>query len=291
MEKFVALDFETSNYNFSSICQIGIVCFENGNITNAISQLIDPEDYFEGYHVRIHNIKPEDVKGKPTFNEYYPELKTIIENNIIVHHQPFDKSAFDQVCVKYSIEPPLCYWVDNARIVRRIWPERSQKGYGLKDIANMLDITFNHHDALEDARTAGLIFLEACKIKGYCMDDMITNVYEKSRYNHSSSHPQKITGDVLKPDFNKVTDKENPFYGKKVVISGTYTQWPDRKILAELMKNLGADIDTTVTDKTDFLIAGEGAGPSKIQKMKRNIEKGKNAAILTEAMLLKILNG
>ncbi len=46
-------------------------------------------------------------------------------------------------------------------IARRCWPGRT--GYGLKPTAEALDISFRHHDALEDARACALIALAAAK--------------------------------------------------------------------------------------------------------------------------------
>ncbi len=291
MERFIALDFETANYDYSSICQIGMVFFENGKITKSINQLIDPEDYFDGYHISIHGIRPEDIEGKPTFAEYYPKFFKLIDNHIILHHQPFDRSAFEQACAKYSLEPPYCFWLDNAKIVRRTWLDRSRKGYGLKEVAQMLNFSFNHHDAVEDARVTGLIFLEACKCKGMDIDGMITNVYDSGITETPKTHPQRITGNLLKPDTENVENKDNPFFGKKVVISGTYNIWPDRKDLAMLLKNLGADIDSGVTERTNILIAGEGVGPSKLNKMIANINEGRNAIILQEKDVIEKLKG
>ena len=101
----------------------------------------------------------------------------------------------------------------------------------------------------------------------------------------------KISSDLLKPDFEHVKDKENYFYGKKVVISGIYDNWPDRNELAMTIKDLGADIDTSVTKRTNILIAGDGVGPSKLSKMIANINEGREAVILNETDVVGILNG
>lgn len=56
------------------------------------------------------------------------------------------------------------------------------------------------------------------------------------------------------------------------------------------MKKLGADVDTNISGKTNFLLAGEEVGSSKLKKMHDNIQSGKEAQILTESELLIILN-
>ena len=95
---------------------------------------------------------------------------------------------------------------------------------------------------------------------------------------------------MLTPDFENVENKDNPFYKKKVVISGTYENWPDRNDLASIIKSMGADIDTNVTVKTNILIAGAGVGPKKLEKMQANIDAGKDAVIYNEIDIIHILS-
>lgn len=65
-------------------------------------------------------------------------------------------------------------------------------------------------------------------------------------------------------------DTSHFFYGKKVVISGEFDEFPVRPELAEYLWNIGADVDTSVSQKTDFLFCGSGVGPSKLQAAKAN---------------------
>ena len=62
----------------------------------------------------------------------------------------------------------------------------------------------------------------------------------------------------------KSETKESPFTGKTVVLTGTL-QTMGRKEAAELLKGLGASVSSSVSKKTDLLIAGENAG-SKLEK-------------------------
>lgn len=43
---FVAIDVETANPDMSSICQIGVAVYQNGQIIEEWKTYIDPEDYF-----------------------------------------------------------------------------------------------------------------------------------------------------------------------------------------------------------------------------------------------------
>jgi len=46
-EKFVAIDFETANADLASICQVGVVTFEEGRVVESWGSLINPLDYFD----------------------------------------------------------------------------------------------------------------------------------------------------------------------------------------------------------------------------------------------------
>ncbi len=286
---FVAIDFETANSNYSSICQIGLVFFEKGKIVKEESQLINPETHFDGMNINIHGITPEKVEGSPSFTEFYPELFNRINEQVVIHHQPFDHSAYCQACELHGLEESNTYWLNNAAVVRRVWEQFRTKGYGLKNVAKYLGIKFKHHDACEDARAAGLIFVEACRISGKSIEQWGTDV-EKHRIKKPKTGPSKqdISGELLKP-LKNVENSNNSFFGKKVVISGTYTSWPDRKDLANILRKLGADIDKTVGVNTNILCAGAGVGPSKMKKMQKNIDNDKDAQIIKEDEILKML--
>ena len=58
--------------------------------------------------------------------------------------------------------------------------------------------------------------------------------------------------------------KPAPLAGKTLVVTGSFSQW-SRVELTELLKGLGAKVTSSVTKKTDFLVAGEKAG-SKLTK-------------------------
>lgn len=72
---FYVIDVETANAGYSSICQIGIAEFTNGNLTDKWETLINPEDYFDGMNISIHGIDKKMVENAPTFKQIYPKLK------------------------------------------------------------------------------------------------------------------------------------------------------------------------------------------------------------------------
>jgi DNA polymerase III subunit epsilon len=161
---FYSLDVETANGDSSTICQIGIGKFVNGELADTWQSLVDPMSYFHWGNVRVHGITEKMVHGAPVFREVYPELQRLLSANIVVHHSQFDRQAFRKAYTRFNLRPLDIHWLDSTRIVRHTWEQFSKGGYNLANVANHLGIEFRHHDALEDSVAAGKIVVEACKL-------------------------------------------------------------------------------------------------------------------------------
>ncbi len=278
---FVAVDVETANADYSSICQIGIAEFEDGQLISKWSSLINPDDYFDPFNTSIHGIKELDVKKSPTFEEVYPELQTRLSNRITVHHMPFDRVAISRACEKYELDVLIPKWLDSAKVARRTWDEFAYRGFGLANIAEYLKITFVHHDALEDAIVAGRIIQEACKFKNLDLSDW----FEKIKRPISSIHSiEKLNG-----------NPQGAFYGEDIVFTGRLLM--TRGEAAKLAADVGCNVTNSVTKETTLLVVGTQdmnklAGyekSSKHRKVEELIKKGFYVKILSEKDFKKMI--
>ena len=70
MKDFVAIDFETANYEPTSICSVGLVVVRGGEITQSMHRLVCPEPdyYIRRFSEQVHGIYPADTCGAPTFD-------------------------------------------------------------------------------------------------------------------------------------------------------------------------------------------------------------------------------
>lgn len=286
--KYLALDVETANADYSSICQIGIAEFENGKVIDKWSTLINPESYFDPFNISIHGIKESDVKNSPTFDKIYEIIRNRLEENITVHHMPFDRVALNRVCEEYQLPPIKTKWLDSAKITRRTWLQFAYRGYGLKNIADFLEIKFEHHDALQDAITAGLVVANACLIKEMSIEDWFQRIgtplnQKTSKSDYSSS---------IKQDGNT----EGSLFGENLVFTGALSL--PRKEAAVIAAKIGCNVLDSVTQKTTILVVGTQdstklAGyekSSKHRKAEELIEKGNSIKILTEKDFIKMCN-
>lgn len=273
--EFIALDVETANPDFASICQIGLVTFRDGQPVDQWETLVDPQDfYFDPCNVMIHGITEEDVIGAPSFTDVAGVLVEKLTGKVVVHHTHFDKSALQQAAEYFDTPPLSCTWLDTARVVRRTWQECSQCGYGLANVADMLGLTFQHHRAVEDARIAGEILLIAMQQTGRSIDDWLLRIKKPI---DEQAH---VIGQPGRP--------EGPLHGEVIVFTGALSM--PRCDAARMAAEAGCDVAEGVTKHTTLLVVGDQdiqklAGhdkSSKHRKVESLIAKGQAIRILCE---------
>lgn len=277
--RFIAVDLETANPRMSSICQIGIVTFENGKEVDAEMILVNPHDYFDPYNVAVHGITQERVSGAPAFSEIHSKLCERTSGQIVACHTHFDRVALAQACGKHSLDHLPCNWLDTARVARRAFSQFSRSGYGLANLANHFGITFQHHDALHDARTAGLILQKAVEETGFDVEEWV------SRCNQGST---PSTG----ANVRREGDGDGSLVGESICFTGAL-QVP-RSMAADMAHEAGAAVEAGVTKKTTLLVVGDqdlavlnGQDKSgKHRKAEKLIEGGQPIRILGEADFL-----
>ncbi len=277
--RFIAIDLETANPRMSSICQIGVVTFDNGREVDASVLLVDPRDYFDPYNVAIHGIGENDVSGAPIFTDVHDWLCQQTGGQIVACHTHFDRVALAQACGLHRLEPLPCNWLDTAQVARRAWSDVASAGYGLAKLAKRFGIEFQHHDALHDARTAGLILLKAIEDTGFDPAQWI----ERCRSGAGAGAPIRRDG-----------DGEGPLVAQSIVFTGAL-QMP-RTSAADLAHKAGAEVGVNVTTRTTMLVVGDQdidklAGrdkSSKHRKAEQLIAKGQAIRVVGEADFMSL---
>ncbi|GGK51974.1 exonuclease [Salinarimonas ramus] len=166
---YCVLDVETANTDCGSICQIGIVCVEGDAVIAEHVTYVDPGCGFSPFNIRVHGIRPEHVAGAPTFAALYDELRARLTGHLVVQQGGFDKTALARAAAACGREEIDARWINNVSVARRAWP--GLPGYGLAKMAARLELTFRHHDALEDARVTQAIFARAVAETGIAPHD------------------------------------------------------------------------------------------------------------------------
>lgn len=134
--------------------------------------------------------------------------------------------ALAQACGQHSLGPLPCSWLDTAPVARRAWADVARAGYGLSNLARRFGIEFRHHDALHDARTAGLILLRAIEETGFDVEQWV----ERCRRGISSGVPIRRDG-----------DGDGPLVGDSIVFTGALEM--SRREAADLAHEAGAAVE------------------------------------------------
>jgi len=277
---FVAIDVETANADMGSICQIGLAKYVNGVLSDEWKTYIDPEDYFDEINVGIHGIDESVVVGAPIFSKVIGTLHTYLDDSVVVCHTHFDRVAMQQAFRRYKVAPELHgRWLDSARVVRRTWKEYAWKGYGLRNVCEMLGYDFKQHDALEDAKAAAHVLMAAVKQSGIDIDGWFDRVRRPIDPEANSSR------EAIKREGNA----EGPLHGEVIVFTGALEM--HRHVAADIAASIGCQVEGGVTKKTTILVVGDQdikrlAGQeksSKHRKAEELIKKGCPIKIIKES--------
>jgi DNA polymerase-3 subunit epsilon len=160
--RFIALDVETASRAAGSICQIGIACVAEDSSIQTYSTLINPLCDFDPFNIDLHGIGPDTVRRAPLFAAGLDTLLPLLAAHPLIQHSSFDKRAIEAACEVNNLPAPALAWNDSVTIARRAWPElRGNGGHGLANLKKVLNLSFHHHDAGEDARAAAMVVLHA----------------------------------------------------------------------------------------------------------------------------------
>jgi len=275
---FVAIDFETAQGPRWSVCQVGLVIVENGEIKQSFCHLIQPPDNkYSPVNINIHKITPDKTEHAPHFPEVWKKIKPLIENKLIVAHSiDFDIDCLRQTLNYYEMEVPE---YDTDCTFRR-------SGMKLDEACAAYNIELtNHHDAECDAKACACLYIS--QLNGVEPDYSRKVTSQRKKPFDFTGH-DRIKGDLLKPDLENA-DSSNPFYGKKVVFTGEL-EGIGRNQAAICVKDMGADIDTQITKKTNFVVVGEDPGYAKMAKISKYNDEGSNIKIIYEPEFLKMIN-
>ena len=263
---FLALDFETATPEHNSICQVGFVVVNQGVIEKKFSFLVKPpENKYFYQNIKVHKIEPFMTNSSPNFKQVWEEIeKYFIDQHIVCHNASFDLTKLEETLLFYGNSIPNYTHSCTLEIF----------GEGLQACCKNQNIEFtNHHDALADAEACAKLYLKYLENEG--------KVFIKNDVTPFAA--KKIEKADLKPDFN-IENKNNPFYLKRVVFTGDLVTF-SRKEAAHKIKLLGADVNTSISKKTDLIIIGRNPGPSKMEKI---IKLG--IPIISEKDFLKMLD-
>lgn len=99
---------------------------------------------------------------------------------------------------------------------------------------------------------------------------------------------QRITREDIKNiQLYPIGDKD--FIGKVIVVTGSFERFPIRKEAELEIRRRGGKTSQSISNATNMVICGTGAGWSKIQQVKERNKQGQNIRLVTEETFYKML--
>lgn len=164
MRDFIAIDFETANFERRSVCSVGIVVVQGGEITEDYYSLIRPTpNYYNARCTAVHGLCGVDTEDARRFPEVWEEIMALLPKGLpfVAHNSSFDQSCLQSVFAHYGMDYPEDYrFLCTYRAARRYFgnrlpnhqlhPVSAECGYDLTQ----------HHNALADAVACAYIAMK-----------------------------------------------------------------------------------------------------------------------------------
>ena len=161
MKDFAAIDFETANYERTSVCSIGIVVVRDGMIVDSFYSLIQPEPtYYKYWCTQVHGLCREDTENAPVFPDVWAQIEPLIDGlPLVAHNRPFDESCLKAVFRCYQMDYPDYEFYDTLAASRRLLPDL--ENHQLDTVAAACGYPMeHHHHALADAEACAHIAIK-----------------------------------------------------------------------------------------------------------------------------------
>lgn len=158
MKNFAAIDFETANYERTSICSVGVVMVREGVIADEYYSLIRPEpNYYNCRCTKVHGLTRKDTDTAPVFPAVWERISPVIEDlPLVAHNKSFDENCLKAVFRCYQMDYPDYHFYCTYQASRKVFPKASDQQ--LHTIAALCGFQLeNHHHALDDARACAWI--------------------------------------------------------------------------------------------------------------------------------------
>ena len=173
MRDFAAIDFETANFEMTSICSVGVVIVRNGEICDTFYSLVQPEpNYYLRFCTQVHGLCRRDTEEAPVFPKVWKEVEKLITLSdedakllgsptlpLVAHNKAFDENCLREVFRCYQMDYPDYPFYCTLIASRRAFP--NAENHQLQTIAELCGYNLeHHHHALADAEACARIAIQ-----------------------------------------------------------------------------------------------------------------------------------
>ena len=178
---FTAIDFETATSLPTSICSMGICVVKDNEVVERRGIYIRPMPFeFNAYNTKIHGITPDMVEAMPTFAECWDVIKPYIEGRTVVaHNAMFDVGALCASLQAAKIPYPAFDYLCTVKLSQQAYPELPS--HRLNHLCDALGVSFNHHQAYDDAYACAEVMLNILEDFGLDSVEALEDFFEVDR--------------------------------------------------------------------------------------------------------------
>lgn len=158
METFAAIDFETANGQRTSVCSVGVILVEDGEITDRFHSFIRPRpNFYTHWTTQVHGMVFEDTKESPDFPDVWSQIAPKISGlSLVAHNSPFDEGCLKAVFNLYGLSYPDYQFYCTCRLSRRM--HKGLVNHQLHTVSEHCGYNLkHHHHALADAEACAAI--------------------------------------------------------------------------------------------------------------------------------------
>ena len=294
---FTAIDFETANGFRGSACAIGAAKFRNGSLVETHYTLLQPPagfDRFDPRNIAIHGITSADVATAPAFGEHFEQLYAFINDDVVVAHNAGFDIGVIEAGLEVSRRPiPRLEFACTLTLSRKTYQLAS---HALPSAAAEAGyVLHNHHNALEDAKAAAAIVVDAAKrVEAASLDALLDatgmqrrvlearavgeNLSKPTRHAltmpgifdaNNGAVPAEHLPDLIRwpnegtnPPVNPDADPRHPLYGHHVVF--TSMLGIPRQEAKNQAAAYGAHTQSRINATTTMVVIGDGIRPEEL---------------------------
>ena len=296
-ERIVVFDIEVLNQDPTSVCAIGIVELIDKKIASTYYSLIQPRNLsFDAFRYKVHQIKPQSLKKEKTFPTVWKEIKHYFQESIVVSHDiQGDMMYLRETMKSYGISYPHLYMSCTNVLAHLVYPHMQK--YNLTELAQMIDLDFHAHHALDDAKACSAILIEMMNKKQCATLKQLHELYHlefgemKENYYHNIISPE-IVNQLLDMD----NHEENYLYHQAICFTGKLSVPKD--IMEEKVRQACALSVSQVSMHTNYLVIGKngyhkvrfGKKNKKVRKALQLMKQGQDIQIIHENELIRLLD-
>jgi DNA polymerase-3 subunit epsilon len=168
---------------------------------------------------------------------------------LVAHHAGFDLGQLRSAAHHNQLDLPDLPVYCSVAIAKRVWP--LLPSYKLSYLAQMLDFTYQHHEAGEDARACAMVVLAAEREQG------VSSLRELAAA--LSLHPRNLgvapRSNVLPTD--RGDGEQHPLLGKRICFTRTLDSMTRSEAEAQV-EDVGGIKRDNVSKLVDYLVIGDG---------------------------------